>query len=309
MRSAFDLSEIVILSAKYRLLASALLLLPLCACTGNAGRAEQNPQPSAGAPPIILNADEYRQEIMEIDRLVFEPQPLDGARRELLATTLEQLARRVKAAGDSPLLSIEAMETNQLAGIVRNLPDKASRMPLWDNWMRIRNNLFDDRAWFARSAADLPPLPEAAPPGGEEPKTAAEPAPSPAPVAIPSRRTLEGRWRLAQMFSNGRLTDDPELSGTVWTFEGDQLVIHNPKGETRGYTYNKVQDEQGTALHLQSHSSNPPPAESGWMIYELGDAGLQIAFYDGLGDRPEGFVPRPGRRDPMLIVVVLRPEP
>jgi hypothetical protein len=33
------------------------------------------------------------------------------------------------------------------------------RAQLPQQWMRIRNNLFDDRSWFARNAADLEQVP------------------------------------------------------------------------------------------------------------------------------------------------------
>ena len=108
---------------------------------------------------VILNADEYRQEITDIDRLVFDEKPFDKDRRALLATKLGELAERVKAAKDSHFLEIEAYEIKRLADGSKNMPEKPLRSQLPNQWMRIRNNLFDDRNWFARSAADLEPAP------------------------------------------------------------------------------------------------------------------------------------------------------
>jgi hypothetical protein len=42
------------------------------------------------------------------------------------------------------------------------MPEQPLRSQLPNQWTRIRNNLFDDRSWFARSAADLEPAPIAA---------------------------------------------------------------------------------------------------------------------------------------------------
>ena len=126
----------------------------LCACSGDADF-------SAVAPtPVTLNADEYRKEISDIDRLVFEERPLTDERRETLAGKLEELAKRVKTSSDSRYIAIEALELRRFASGTKNLPPDASLTALQDDWMRIRNNLFDDRSWFVRSAADLePPLP------------------------------------------------------------------------------------------------------------------------------------------------------
>jgi len=112
---------------------------------------------------VILNADEYRPEITEIDRLVFDEKPFDRARRALLATKLEELAARVKAAKESHFLDIEAYEIKKLADGAKNMPEQPLRSQLPNHWMRIRNNLFDDRSWFARSAADLEPAPATSP--------------------------------------------------------------------------------------------------------------------------------------------------
>jgi hypothetical protein len=112
---------------------------------------------------VILNPDEYRPEITEIDRLVFDEKPFDKERRALLATKLEELAARVKAAKESHFLDIEANEIKKLADGSKNMPEQPLRAQLPNQWMRIRNNLFDDRSWFARSAADLEPAPATSP--------------------------------------------------------------------------------------------------------------------------------------------------
>ena len=131
----------------------ALSVLWLSGCQGDADFSE------AGLKPITLNADEYRTQIIAIDRLVFEELPLDRERRGALAAKLEELAKGIRATMDSRFLELESLELKRLAEMTKSLAPDAPRAGLGVQWMRIRNNLFDDRAWFARSAADLEPLP------------------------------------------------------------------------------------------------------------------------------------------------------
>ena len=119
------------------------------ACQGNADFSDAMPA------PVTLSAETYRAKIMEIDRLVFEAQPFTSERRERLAQSLDELSRSVKSASDSRFLLIESLEIRRLAEAARTLPSSPPPRALTDNWMRIRSNLFEDQAWFARSAADL----------------------------------------------------------------------------------------------------------------------------------------------------------
>ena len=136
------------------ILAFAVILatVPLAGCGGDADFSDAMPA------PVTLSAEQFQPEIMEIDRLVFGAGPLADARRSDLVRRLESLAGRVKAAGESRFLLIESLELKRLASVSKSLPDvPAARTSLQNNWMRIRSNLFEDRAWFARSAADLAP--------------------------------------------------------------------------------------------------------------------------------------------------------
>jgi hypothetical protein len=128
------------------------------------GCGKSAPEPAAKSPEemlqvVMLNANEYREEITDIDRLVFDEKPFDKDRRALLATKLAELAGHVKAAKNSHFLEIEAYEITKLADASKTMPEQPLRSQLPNQWMRIRNNLFDDRSWFARSAADLEPAP------------------------------------------------------------------------------------------------------------------------------------------------------
>lgn len=105
--------------------------------------------------PVFLNADDYRQEITDIDRLIFSSKAYDEARRNQLAAKLETLASRITSGSDSRFLKMEAGEIRTLANLAQHIRANAPGNHLQENWMRIRNNLFDDRYWMARSASDL----------------------------------------------------------------------------------------------------------------------------------------------------------
>lgn len=261
----------------------------------------------------ILNADQFRQVITEIDRLIFEDQPFDDKRRAALASRLEQLAERVKSASDTRFIEIEAGELRKLAAYAHNYPASAPRSMLENQWMRIRNNVFDDRSWFARSAADLEPLPNASTAADPfKPAVPAEGVNEPAhtlpPAPVLATHELEGRWRVRELYGNGRLMTDPEISNSVWTFHNDQMIIESRFKSPSSYTFTKIDDDRGTALRLESNRANRSPDERGWMNYAFGERDLTVAFYDGLGARPEGFTAVAGKADPMLTVVILQRE-
>jgi hypothetical protein len=130
-----------------RALAVAVTLAVLSGCSADLSK--QLPE------PVTLNADDYRPEITGIDRLLFSPKPYDDARRAQLGATLEGLALRITAGSDSRFLKMEASEIRTLASLAKHTSASAPRDHLQENWMRIRNNLFEDRSWMARSAADL----------------------------------------------------------------------------------------------------------------------------------------------------------
>jgi len=133
------------------LAAAALSAATLFSCRGDADFSDAAPK------TIVLSAEEYREDITAIDRLIFESRPWDYQRQGALATRLEELARRIREKFDSRFLELESLELKRLAEMAKGLPGESLRKALPDQWMRIRNNLFEDRAWFARSAADLEP--------------------------------------------------------------------------------------------------------------------------------------------------------
>ncbi len=146
--------------------AAALLVLFLGGCAGDADF-------SAAAPtPVTLSAEEYREAITNVDRLVFGTGAADDARRRALAKELDAMAVRVKATSNSRFLLLESLELRRLAAAAKRLPVDALPASFANEWMRIRSNLFDDRSWFARSAADLE-APETTTAAGVAPDAAA----------------------------------------------------------------------------------------------------------------------------------------
>ncbi len=278
----------------------ALCVVCAWACKGNADFSDVMPE------PVTLSAEAYRPEITEIDRLVFTEGPFDKTRRASLAGKLEELARRMKASSDSRYIAIEVLEVRRLAEVAKRAPGKPPPSMLSDQWMRIRSNVFDDRAWFARRAADLEPAPAGGPTSAEV--SSAKPAPARLAEGVSLAHELEGRWRVEQLHGNGRPIHDPEQSGALWVFTGNQLSISSPAGATSRYTFTPIRDARGTALWLKSYGSATGGGENGWMIYAFVDGSLKVAFSDGLRDRPESFEPPGDRSEPLLVTLLLRRE-
>jgi hypothetical protein len=126
------------MSSAMRTLAVTVALVAILGC--NSDLSQHPPQ------PVLLNADDYRQELTDIDRLLFSPKAYDDARRVQLGAELEGLAARVGAGSDSRFLKMEASEIRILAALAKNSLATVPRDHLQENWMRTRNNLFEDRS-------------------------------------------------------------------------------------------------------------------------------------------------------------------
>lgn len=248
----------------------------------------------------ILPAEQYQQEIAAIDRLLFTEAPLREEGVQALEKLLDDLSKRVGAVDDSKFIKLESLELQLLGKRAGRLSPRGTGRALQNDWMRIRNNLFDDRAWFVRSAADL------------EYAASVVPPPAPAPVEKPKpktttefiardeepRETLTGRWQVTALFTNGEQRTDPELLGSIWTFDPPRLILRDPEGNET--IYNFIPDAGYLALMTSS-------GQEGWMKYESTPDTLRVAFHDGLTGKPKSFDPSPGQKDPMLVVVHLSP--
>jgi uncharacterized protein (TIGR03067 family) len=227
---------------------------------------------------VTLNANEYRADIIAIDRLIFTETALGEKGARDLASRLEQFAVRIKGNSDKKFLKLESLELRQLAQIARRLPPNGDAAALRNSWMRIRANLFEDEAWMARSAADLDYVP-----------------------AEDSRTSLTGKWRVARVYGNGEERTDPEMSDALWIIDPPRLSIIDASSKKIDFTFTTVSDENGRAMRIRSDK------EDGWMNYELSSQELKVAFFDNLeGGRPHGFEHRDG--EPLLVVLRLTPE-
>jgi uncharacterized protein (TIGR03067 family) len=274
-------------------------LFCLVGCKGDADFSGVAPR------PVLLPAEAYRAEITQIDRLVFDDAPVTKERRAGLAARLEGLAARVRASSPERFVALESLELRALAAGARSVPDGPPPERLRNEWMRLRSNLFDDRSWFARSAADLEaesvPFPTPGPDLAPATAVAVLAAPNPS-------RGLDGRWDVKEIYANGKLRHDEELSGAEWTFTADELVIRSPRGMASRYAAERILDDRGTALLLRTIETGAGPRESGWMIYQLSEDRLNVAFFDGLGARPDSFLPPDEHGKPPLLMVVLVPK-
>ncbi len=251
-----------------------------------------------------LNADTYQQEIAAIDQLMFSESPLGAEKTIALAAQIESLAMSVKSVKDTKFLKLESLELRALAARVKRLPPSRTAEPFRNDWMRLRNNLFDDRAWMVRSPADLEYAASIVPPP-PPPPVIPEPEPVPAVVELPAfedRQTLTGWWRVVGLLANGNPTSDAEISSSRWHFEAPRLTITDSRAETTVLFYELA----GGELRITEGPKVGP--DGAWMRYRIDADGLLIAFHDNLAKRPVGFEQTPGENDPVLVVVRLRAE-
>lgn len=271
---------------------TVLCAILLAGCSGEADF-------SGAIETEILPAESYQQEIVAIDRLLFEEKPLGDDGIRALQTILDGLAKRIgEQKPASKFLTIESLELRHLAIRAGRLSPDGTGLSLQNDWMRIRNNLFDDRAWFARSAADLQPAAATVAPPPPPPHARVYKPSSVAPEQIERRSRLSGRWKAISVAANGKPRDDEEILGSVWDFELPHLLVRDGTGHET--SYNCAIEDGYLVL-------TPAGGEEGWAKYELNAQGLRIAFFDGLQGKPESFEPRPGGEDPLLVVVQFVP--
>lgn len=284
-----------------RVVGALAVLAILAGCSGEADFSDSMPQ------PVILSAEKFQPRIESIDRLAFSPGPVGDERRKALGDELEALAGQIKEGSDSKFLKLESLELRALAERARRAEEGPSLTAVQQNWMRIRNNVFDDRAWFARSAADLTSTTSTS-----TQAASASTSTSTAPQVETATRALvvhtnplDGQWRVAELYGNGKRMSDAELAGAIWTFDEGLLTMQNGANASH-YSYSEVHDARGSALHVrESDTPSNRPAAEGWMLYDLAGDRMKVAFYDGLGERPAGFEPVRGESEPMLTLAVL----
>ena len=121
------------------------------------------------------------------------------------------------------------------------------------------------------------------------------------PVGAGGVAELEGSWAVARATMNGEPRTDAKVLNARWTFRGDELVVQTARGE-----------RLRAALSIDA-TANPPafymtprgPTRGDrplWMIWARRGNELEVAFYDGVDQRPVDFGPRP-----KLVVLTLVP--
>lgn len=270
-----------------RLVAVLVAAALLAGCSGEADF-------SGAIETEILPAEQYQQEIASIDRLLFREEALGEEGVRELENVIAGLSKRVGAHSDSKFIKIESLELNLLAKRAGRLSPGGTGKELQNDWMRLRNNLFDDRAWFVRSAADLEYAASVVPPPREIPAPGVIVRPT--EIAVQQRSELTGKWSVVSIVANGEPREDEELTGSFWTFDAPRLVMQSAAGTETVFHFTP----EGEFLHVSGASG-----EDGWMRYELASGALRVAFYDGLGAKPPGFEADPARKDPMLLVIRL----
>lgn len=259
---------------------------------------------SGALPTETLVAEEYQQEIAAIDRALFTEAPLGEPGVRSLVSQLEELAERVGRHSDAVFLRIEARELRLLAKLASRLPPDATGEPLRNDWMRIRNNLFDDRAWFVRSEADLEYAASVVPPPKEEwtaraeerPVEADEPREREGLVEDEPGVGLSGCWRATSMMVNGFPAMDAELSGSVWCFDPPRILVRSGDGGEKRFDF---------AAEPEFLAVTTETGDRGWIRWKADETWMTLAFIDGLGAKPDAFTQRPGTGAPPLLTLRL----
>jgi uncharacterized protein (TIGR03067 family) len=278
---------------------SIALLLTLCAFAACRGEADFS---GAISGVRTLDPNPYRTAIVQIDRLVFDPKEFDARRADELGAKLDQLAARIGAIDDTQFMRLESLELRAMAEKARRTTPREPMDGLQNNWMRIRNNLFDDQAWFARSAADL-----------GEPDI---PAPQPIAIAKPAEvteagtapdRSIDGLWIVRTMTMDGRTMFDEELSSSSWNFTDGRLTIEKNGRDAEKYVCEVIADPPPSRLRLRRIVAEGSDKD-GYALYEFSGLRLRLAFYDGLAEAPPSFVVDPAIKKPLIVVELARPQ-
>ena len=110
-----------------------------------------------------------------------------------------------------------------------------------------------------------------------------------------------GTWQVVKMSMAGKETRDPELSGATLTFRAADLTLASRSGKKIRFqiTFEKA----ATPPAFYAHEEETDQREHGWMIYRFVGETLEIAFFDGLGEKPAGFEP-----ENRLVLIALKRE-
>ncbi len=119
---------------------------------------------------------------------------------------------------------------------------------------------------------------------------------------------LEGAWAVARATMNGEPRTDGKVLNATWTFRGTELVVQTARGERLRSALSFDATANPPALHMTplSPTGGQRPL---WMIWARRGDELDVAFYDGIDQRPEDFGPRRKLVVLTLVPAIAAPTP
>src|SRR5262245_22535509 len=120
------------------------------------------------------------------------------------------------------------------------------------------------------------------------------------PVAAGSIPELEGFWAVARATMNGERRTEAKVLNASWTVRGDELVVPAVSRERLRASLSLHATANPPALRVTPLA--PAREQPLWMIWARRGSDLDVAYYDGIDQRPESFGPRP-----KLVVLTLVP--
>jgi RNA polymerase sigma factor (sigma-70 family) len=142
------------------------------------------------------------------------------------------------------------------------------------------------------------------PRGARQPATAAKeddakarPVPA-APREEGDEKKLQGDWRMAGVVSNGVRTPIVGLGGTVWSFQGEQIILRLDGQVVAHFAYKLAPDQKPKAIDvtLTDERGRPQGKPEPW-IYELDGDTLRLCKpipIEGKTARPNELASKPG---------------
>jgi hypothetical protein len=103
-----------------------------------------------------LNPEAHRAQIVVLDAILFEDGPLGEAERGEVEKTLLVVRQAAIADPSNGIAMMLGKDLQRLAGMVKSSRAGTPLLnsPLRQYWLRIRNSLFADAAWFRYSSRD-----------------------------------------------------------------------------------------------------------------------------------------------------------
>jgi len=119
---------------------------------------------------------------------------------------------------------------------------------------------------------------------------------------------LEGAWAVARATMNGEPRTDSKVLNATWTFRGTELVVQTARGERlrSALSFDATANPQAFHMTPLSPTGGQRPL---WMIWARRGDELDVAFYDGIDQRPEDFGPRRKLVVLTLVPAIAAPTP